>query len=566
MPPGTRPAPALPRRPGAADSTTAPDAATGAIELVVRQRRDLEAVLIRHRVPPAEAAALVGEALLAVAADGCTGAARRAAAPGGRLVRALEIACARRGGEAVDQAAVASLLASAADGRHRAADPSGDPPAMPPPEAGGLGRAFATRIAATLPDDPRQQVQSPIPARPNPAAAQTAEAQAQTAADDRFASVVDSVARRWRDLGRRVADERREAPARTAAALARPDQADPAPLATRGVAEHLLAAAAAAWVEDARRARDLAALAVRVVRRLDAEVYGAASLADLEARAVATLANAERVIGNLTAADAGFAEAGALLAAGSRDPLSRAYLLRLQSTLRRAQGRADEALRLLDQAAAIYRWLGETHLEGRTLLQRAKLFEEDDPRQAAALARQGLAAIDLAREPRLELVAAHNLAMYHHRAGEIEAAAALLPRVAAAAERTGGRLDRLRLRWLAAQIAADRGDVAAEAAGGELAAVRDAFLAEEMPLDALLAALDLAAHHLARGRTAEARHLAEQLAPLVASRPLDRKTLAALLLFQQAARSDRATVALVRATAARLRRERHVRHDAVRPS
>lgn len=544
-----------------ADSTTAPDAAAGAVELVVRQRRDLEAVLVRHQLPPAEAAALVGEALLAVAADGCTGAARRAAAPEGRLVRALELACARRGGEAVDQAAVASF-ASPADHRDRAADPSGDPPAMPPPEAGGLGRAFAARIAATLPDDLRQ----PDPARaarPTPVAAKSAEARAQSEADDRFAAVVDSVARRCQDLGRRVADERHEAPARAAAALARPDQADPAPLATRGMAEHLLAAAAAAWVEDARRARDLAALAVRVARRLDAAVYGAASLADLEARAVATLANAERVIGNLAVAEAGFAEAGALLAAGSRDPLSRAYLLRLLSTLRRAQGRADEALRLLDQATAIYRWLGETHLEGRTLLQRAKLFEEDDPRQAAVLARQGLAAIDLAREPRLELVAVHNLAMVLHRAGEIDAAAALLPRVAAVAARIGGRLDRLRLRWLAAQIAADRGEEAAET---ELAAVRDAFLAEEMPLDALLAALDLAAHHLARGRTVETRRLAEQLAPLVASRPLDRKTLAALLLFQQAARADRATVELVRATAERLRRERHVRHDVVRPS
>lgn len=582
MPRARQSAPAAARPPGAADASPPPDVAAGAVDLVVRQRGDLEAVLARHGVPPAEAAALVGEALLAVAAEGCTGAARRVTAPEGRLVRALEIACARRGGKARRQGALGSLLAPAAGDSQPAAEPSSHPAAVPVSAAGGLGRAFAVRIAATLPDDLPRQPGSAVCAKPQAVEAQPradagarpdadpdahahahADAGAHAAADDRFAAVVDSVARRCRDLGRRVAEERREAPARAAAAVARPDQADPAPLATRGVAEHLLAAAAAAWVEDAHHARDLATLAVRVARRLDAAVYGAASLADLEARAVATLANAERVIGNLAAAEAGFAEAGALLAAGSRDPLSRAYLLRLQSTLRRTQGRADEALRLLDQAAAIYRWLGETHLEGRTLLQRAKLFEEDDPRQAAALARQGLAAIDLAREPRLELVAVHNLAMVHHRAGELDAAAALLPRVAAAAARVGGRLDRLRLRWLAAQIATDRGE---EAAAAELAAVRDAFLAEEMPLDALLAALDLAAHHLARGRTAEARRLAEELVPLAASRPLDRRTLAALLLFQQAARADRATVELVRATAARVRRERHVRHDVVRPS
>ncbi|HEX6203582.1 MAG TPA: hypothetical protein VF100_11310, partial [Thermoanaerobaculia bacterium] len=134
---------------------------------------------------------------------------------------------------------------------------------------------------------------------------------------------------------------------------------------------------------------------------------------------------------------------------------------------------------------------------------------------------------------------------------DLVAAAAILPRVTAAAERLGGRLDRLRLRWLAAQIAADRDDDAAEP---ELAAVRDAFLARAMPLDALLAALDLAAHRLARGRAAETRQLADELIPLVAARPLDRATLAALLLFQQAARRDRATLELVRSTAAALRR------------
>lgn len=527
------------------------------VELVVRQREAIEAVLRRHRVPSGEAAALVGAAVVAVTAGD------RAGTPPdgseGRLVRALEIACARRGGGAAGGDALGPLLAMAAGGPERGAGSAAAPATGEPPAAATLGAAFAARIAATLPETLGRQPASAIPDRAAPA-----DPPAQRPQDDRrFDAVVDAVERRWQDLGRRVDGERREAPARAAGAMARPGQADAAPLATRGVVEHLLAAAAAAWVEDARRARELAALAVRVVRELDAELYGAVSLADLEARAVGTLANAERVVGNLDAAEAGFAEAGRLLAAGSRDPLSRAYLLRLQATLRRAQGRCEESLRLLDQAAAIYRWLGDRHLEGRIMLQRAALFEEDDPRQAADLMRRGLAAIDVRREPRLELVALHDLAVVHHRAGDLDAAAALLPRVAAAAGRVGGRLDRLRLRWLAAQIAVDRGD---EAAAAELAAVRDALLAEGLPLDALLAALDLAGHHLARGSSAQARRLAEELVPLVASRPLDRQTLAALLLFQQAALLGHATVALVRATAARLRRDRQARRRILRAS
>lgn len=493
--------------------------ASGAVELVVRQRRAIEAVLRRHQVPADEAAALVGAAVVAVTAADCAGAAPEGSE--GRLVRALEIACARRGG---------------GPARPQTFEPS-----------------FAARLAAALPEGPPQDA---VPAPP-------AEGAADADSEALFASVVERVAQRTRDLRARLAAERRAAPAQAAALMARPSEADAAVPASHGFVEHLLAAATAAWVEDAHLARALAAAAVRIVRRLDPEVYGATSLADLEARALATLANAERVIGDLAAADAGLVEAGRVLAGGSRDPRARADLLRLQATLRRAQDRRDESLRLLDQAAAIYRWLGDDHDEARTLLQRAALADDEDPRQAAALARRALEALDLAREPRLELVAVHNLAGYLHRAGEIEQAAELLPRAAAAATRLGGRLDRLRHRWLVALIAADRGEAGAER---ELAAVRDAFVAHEMPLDAILASLDLAALHLSRGRTAETRRVAEEIVPLVAQRPLDRQVLAALLVFQQAARADRATVALARAAGDALRRGRAQSPPAPRPS
>ncbi|HEX2165231.1 MAG TPA: hypothetical protein VHM02_14900, partial [Thermoanaerobaculia bacterium] len=95
---------------------------------------------------------------------------------------------------------------------------------------------------------------------------------------------------------------------------------------------------------------------------------------------------------------------------------------------------------------------------------------------------------------------------------------------------------------------------------------RDAFLDLEMPLDAVLASLDLAALHLAHGRTAETRRLAEELAPLVASRAVDREVLAALLVFREAARLDRATAALARATAEALRRRPRPAAPLLRPS
>jgi hypothetical protein len=112
---------------------------SGAVELVVRQRAAIEAVLRRHRVPPGEAAALVAAAVVAVTATDRAGEAP--AGSEGRLVRALEIACARRGGaRGTLDATFAARLASALPGEEAptASDPDPAAPAERRRRAGRL--------------------------------------------------------------------------------------------------------------------------------------------------------------------------------------------------------------------------------------------------------------------------------------------------------------------------------------------------------------------------------------------------------------------------------------------
>lgn len=113
---------------------------------------------------------------------------------------------------------------------------------------------------------------------------------------------------------------------------------------------------------------------------------------------------------------------------------------------------------------------------------------------------------------------------------------------------------RLRRRWLEGRLSAgfDR-STEAEAAFRE---TRDGFIAQGIGYDAALVSLDLAALYAAHGRMAEVRSLAEEMLPIFRSRDVHREALAALLVFQQAARSESITVRVVEEVAAFLRRAR----------
>jgi hypothetical protein len=98
----------------------------------------------------------------------------------------------------------------------------------------------------------------------------------------------------------------------------------------------------------------------------------------------------------------------------------------------------------------------------------------------------------------------------------------------------------LRLLWLRGDIAAGRGmlDVAERA----YVETRDGFVALKGGYDAAMVSLDLAVLYLRQGRTAEVRRMAEEMLPIFEAQNIHREALAALALFQEAARQDQLTL------------------------
>lgn len=294
-----------------------------------------------------------------------------------------------------------------------------------------------------------------------------------------------------------------------------------------------------------------------LAERLDESVYGDAALKDLQARAKMSTANARRVMRDFAAAGSDLEAAEALLEQGSLDPRLRADLLRLLSALRRNQSQLPEAERLLDNALAIYRWIGDTHEQGRATLSKALILNRrGDCEESLELVREALELIDIDRDPRLTLVALHNMGFQYANLGRYDEAERLLPLLEELCENDGGELDHLRVEWLAGVVALAKGDASGEST---LLAVRQQFIDLGMVLDAVVVSMEVVAFYLAQGRIADTRHLADEMVALLASLPatagrFNREAMAAVLAFQQAARMENATLSLMRDAHGSLRR------------
>ncbi|MEP7011089.1 MAG: hypothetical protein ABJC13_12260 [Acidobacteriota bacterium] len=303
------------------------------------------------------------------------------------------------------------------------------------------------------------------------------------------------------------------------------------------------------------RAVERAEVAVRIAEQLSGEVYDSVWVHDLCARAWAHLANSRRVLGELLGADQALRTAQALLERGGTGaPEVLAELLHIQAALRRAQRRLPEALVAADDAMALF--LGANHPAAmhRVRLTRAKIREElgDLPGTIADL-ESVIEEVDAEGETVLRAYAHHNLLTALMFAGRFEEASQRLEEVRGMFL-LANPLDRLRLRWLEARIAAGLGRQ--DEAESILREVRKEFFERQMGYDAALAALDLATLFAEQGRTQEIKQLAIEVLPLFESREVHREAMGALILFQRAAEQENLTVELARQVAAFLSRER----------
>ncbi len=301
--------------------------------------------------------------------------------------------------------------------------------------------------------------------------------------------------------------------------------------------------------------QELLAVAVGIVavtEQLVPELYAEGAVLDLQARAYAELANARRVTNDFRHAEADFLRAAARAQMGTGDPLLAAELAWMASSIYRAVRRFEEAFLLLDHAFNIYRRQGETHLAGRTLINKgiAKGYH-GDLTEAIALLGRGITLLERDRDPELLLAGVHSLISFQVDSGHFAEGRELVRAHRKLYRDHGKEGDHLRLRWVEGKIAAGLGEMgAAEAA---FLAARAGFLRHRLLYDAALLSLDLAQFWLRENRAAEVGPLIAEMLAAFRALGIRREATAVLLLVDEAVRAERLTAVLLRTAAASLR-------------
>lgn len=320
-----------------------------------------------------------------------------------------------------------------------------------------------------------------------------------------------------------------------------------------GLCQLLLRKSREAVFTDPNKAVELANLALRVVRHLGV-AYDTNWVMDLRARCFAYLGNARRVLGELRSAEDAFVKAESCLARGTRGNSEiRAEVLDLKSSLRRAQRLLDEALQLVDESLVLYREAGDEQGIGKSLLQKAKILEEQGDLAGAVELLRRFVVEETDPSKLCFNYARYNLLGCLVLAERFDEAEALLAEVRSLRQ-SMQPIDLIRLRWAEGLIDLGLGRLGpAEAAFRE---VQREFLDRRMGYDAALVSLDLARLYAQEGCVDELKSLAAELMPVFESRDVHREAFFALLMFQKACEEERLTVDLVRELAIYLRRER----------
>ncbi len=303
---------------------------------------------------------------------------------------------------------------------------------------------------------------------------------------------------------------------------------------------------------DAAEALHLADLARTIVQRNPA-MPGAF---DLLALATAEKGNACRVLDDVARAEESFGHVRLLVTEhGVTEPAVLARVAELEASLHKDQRHFAEAENLLAQALVHYRVSGNDQEIGRVLLVLGSLyFHRGDFDQAIEQVRTALERIDPEADRRLYLCARHNLAFYLTEVGSCDEAAAVLAEDEGRYNEFPDAWTRLRLVWIFARIAAGTGNPT-DAEKGFIAA-RDGFVAEGNGYDAAMVTMELVLLYLRQSRTADVKRAAEEMYPIFHAQDVHREALAALVLFQDAARREELTMSKVREIAAYLREAR----------
>jgi tetratricopeptide (TPR) repeat protein len=296
----------------------------------------------------------------------------------------------------------------------------------------------------------------------------------------------------------------------------------------------------------------LADLARRVVNRTPQR----AEFFDLYVLATARMANACRVGDDRRKADELFTLARQVMSEhGVTDPEVVAQVDDLVGSLRKDQRRFQEAERLMRRAVMLFGLIGASEEAARVLINLGTTYRaRGDMDRAIEATRSALTLLGPKGDLHLLIAGHYNLSLQLVQTDRFEEAAELLEMDEDLYRQVQEPWLQLRLLWLRGDIAAGRGML--DTAERAYAETRDRFVALKGGYDAAMVSLDLAVLYLRQGRTTDVWRMAEEMLPIFEAQDVHREVLAALVLFQEAARQEQLTVEKALEVAAYLREAR----------
>ncbi len=265
----------------------------------------------------------------------------------------------------------------------------------------------------------------------------------------------------------------------------------------RGLFDQMLEKYLESARNEPRSGIDLVSLALAILDLLPQDRYRPALLNDFRVAGLAALANARRMAGFFEESKQAIASAWERLEDGTGDPLEEANLLSIEASLWCDLGQLDRSAGTLDRAIQIYREIGDDNRCARMLIQKGFAIGYVQPARGIKILHDALALLDSVREPRLELCAWHNLALFLNDAGEPREALSVLEMTRPLYLAFGDRHTQLLLHWLEARIARSLNNLGE--AETVLKRVTAEFERRGMRHEQTIAALDLVQVHSLHG-------------------------------------------------------------------
>jgi tetratricopeptide (TPR) repeat protein len=179
-------------------------------------------------------------------------------------------------------------------------------------------------------------------------------------------------------------------------------------------------------------------------------------------------------------------------------------------------------------------------------------YYQGDSLRAMELAEAALELIDIRKDLRLFVFTQLNIGFFLSDVGMHVESVRVLRENRELFDQFPDPYVQLRITWLESRIAAASGDL--KRAEDGFLSLREEFVLRQEGYDAAMVSLDLALIHQQQDRTGELMRLAEEMHALFASEEVHREALAALLMFEEAARKEQVTAEKIRRLAGLLKR------------